>query len=660
MVMHARKQPRLSDGYTEKRDSHLYQSSQYPSKTYNDGYRDSDRYKRDSSYEKTRDSSPPSRDSPRYHNKNSYIERTKERLEKGSTNTNNTARPIDRSQNGGHFKSNNQDSRDKKTEVTKTALRVCGDWSEHISTSSHTMGKKYYYNSKTEESTWTKPKDWVDEPLSRPRATSTNDKSYTSSKAADVTNSTSSEHKTLSDKNCLKNSDFDAGSGKPDKQFLLKKFQDSQIDAYRTSQPSTSHRSHMDHSKVDNRRDNYDGYSKDRRRRRDSEGNRSYGQRTPKKHEHNEDMEISPGSTPTSSRQSSCTGTPQIGPASTPASITTPGSLKMAMSAINSRTPITSAPLISALPALITQLSGGQNNQDLTNKALQTLHQLQEVIKRQIAQQQTTSNEGQTPVSSIHHQQTVMRNAHPPHMPVTSSQPSVNRIPPPQTMPNPNIHVPPPIIQNQGSIYGRVMSQQPPPPMNGRVPVQQPSPNLRQLTPQHPLQVEIPHHDLVENHLMSHSGQAKDVVQDRTGGHSPASNASRRSSCMSPDSTTSSQNASVEDGPIHIGVVKDPAADMMNSLKQYYNENLVSHVSGWQAEHAEKQSNRYWEEGLKIGSLHCSQVSVNLKRARSLVRLAEIQSTLHEQRILFLNQQVHQLESMKPPSFSSSQSFTSS
>lgn len=44
------------------------------------------------------------------------------------------------------------------------------------------------------------------------------------------------------------------------------------------------------------------------------------------------------------------------------------------------------------------------------------------------------------------------------------------------------------------------------------------------------------------------------------------------------------------------------------------------------------QANRYWEEGLKIGSFHCSQVSVNLKRARSLVRLAEIQSTLHEQR----------------------------
>lgn len=90
----------------------------------------------------------------------------------------------------------------------------------------------------------------------------------------------------MSDKHLLKNSEFDAGSGKPDKQFLLKKFQDSQIEAnaYRTSQPSTSHRTYTDHSKPDHRRDHYDLYKDRHRRRRDSEGNRSYGHRTPKKH----------------------------------------------------------------------------------------------------------------------------------------------------------------------------------------------------------------------------------------------------------------------------------------------------------------------------------------------------------------------------------------
>ncbi|CAG2193838.1 WAC [Mytilus edulis] len=474
----------------------------------------------------------------------------------------------------------------------------------------------------------------LSQPANRPRTSTSNDKSYTSSKSADVYNSSHNDNRT-SDKNSLKNSDFDAGSGKPDKQFLIKKFQEKVtilswiIDEIVMTIIGV---------------------------RRDSEGNRSYGYRTPKKHEHHEDMDISPSSTPTSSRQSSCAGTPQLGPVSTPASVTTPGSLNL-----SSRIPSTSTtgPLISALPQLITQLSGVQNNQDLTNKALQTLHQLQEVIKRQIAQQQTPGPDGHTPVTSQQQPHPATRSA-PIQIPITSShQHSMNRTHPQQTISNPHLqmtsHVP---VQNQGSIYGRVMSQQPTPPMNGRMHVQQHSPNMRMVT--HP----SPHLDMLQeismdgNHMTSHHFSVKG--DDRQGGESPASDTSR-TSCMSPNSTTSSQNACVEAGPLtNMGVTKDPAADMMNSLKQYYNENLVSHVSGWQAEHAERQANRYWEEGLKIGSFHCSQVSVNLKRARSLVRLAEIQSTLHEQRILFLNQQVHQLEGMKPPSFSSSQPFTSS
>ena len=41
-------------------------------------------------------------------------------------------------------------------QVQKSALRLCGDWSEHISSS----GKKYYYNCKTEVSQWEKPREW--------------------------------------------------------------------------------------------------------------------------------------------------------------------------------------------------------------------------------------------------------------------------------------------------------------------------------------------------------------------------------------------------------------------------------------------------------------------------------------------------------------------
>ena len=42
------------------------------------------------------------------------------------------------------------------------------------------------------------------------------------------------------------------------------------------------------------------------------------------------------------------------------------------------------------------------------------------------------------------------------------------------------------------------------------------------------------------------------------------------------------------------------------------------------------------------------QVSAELKMARSLVRLAEIQATLQEQRILFLRQQMHDMERHVP------------
>ena len=45
-----------------------------------------------------------------------------------------------------------------------------------------------------------------------------------------------------------------------------------------------------------------------------------------------------------------------------------------------------------------------------------------------------------------------------------------------------------------------------------------------------------------------------------------------------------------------------------------------------------KQANRFGEESLTLGSEYSSQISVDLKFARSLVRASEIQATLQEQR----------------------------
>lgn len=128
---------------------------------------------------------------------------------------------------------------------------------------------------------------------------------------------------------------------------------------------------------------------------------------------------------------------------------------------------------------------------------------------------------------------------------------------------------------------------------------------------------------------------------------------SDRSCCSPAPSDTSSQGAPV-DPDMFSSSLGQKDTNLMSSLRQYYNENSVSHVTGWQGELFEKQSRFYRDEALKIGSLISSQVSVELKRARSLVRVEEIQATLHEQRNLFLAQQITELENMKPVSSVSS------
>jgi len=85
------------------------------------------------------------------------------------------------------------------------------------------------------------------------------------------------------------------------------------------------------------------------------------------------------------------------------------------------------------------------------------------------------------------------------------------------------------------------------------------------------------------------------------------------------------------------------------SLGRLYREQLIGHVLGWPAEHLEKASNKVNEEHHNISSHAITKVSAELKMARSLVRLAEIQATLQEQRILFLRQQSTDLEGIGRP-----------
>lgn len=92
-----------------------------------------------------------------------------------------------------------------------------------------------------------------------------------------------------------------------------------------------------------------------------------------------------------------------------------------------------------------------------------------------------------------------------------------------------------------------------------------------------------------------------------------------------------------------------PPVQLTPSLSRLYRENLIGHVLGWPAEQVEKCSMRISEESHQISSHGITKVSADLKMARSLVRLAEIQATLQEQRILFLRQQVADLDRVDRP-----------
>uniref|UniRef100_A0A1B6L413 WW domain-containing protein n=1 Tax=Graphocephala atropunctata TaxID=36148 RepID=A0A1B6L413_9HEMI len=96
-----------------------------------------------------------------------------------------------------------------------------------------------------------------------------------------------------------------------------------------------------------------------------------------------------------------------------------------------------------------------------------------------------------------------------------------------------------------------------------------------------------------------------------------------------------------------LAVSSSSLAALTPSLANHYRDDLVNHVRGWPADVCEKQAQKLSEEVHNLGSLQCTRVSADLKSARSIVRLTEIQATLQEQRVLFLRQQIKTLEELK-------------
>ncbi|RWS06448.1 WW domain-containing adapter protein with coiled-coil-like protein, partial [Dinothrombium tinctorium] len=133
-----------------------------------------------------------------------------------------------------------------------------------------------------------------------------------------------------------------------------------------------------------------------------------------------------------------------------------------------------------------------------------------------------------------------------------------------------------------------------------------------------------------------------DLLINRTNwGQSPSSDVSVNSSTRSPTSSITSITPGISSS------MRPSLFTLTPSLANYYREDLILHVVGWQADHSEKQAQRYAVEAHNTGSLDATRVSAELKMARSLVRLTEIQATLQEQRILFLRQQIKDVEEWK-------------
>ncbi|XP_063778098.1 WW domain-containing adapter protein with coiled-coil isoform X7 [Pseudophryne corroboree] len=142
----------------------------------------------------------------------------------------------------------------------------------------------------------------------------------------------------------------------------------------------------------------------------------------------------------------------------------------------------------------------------------------------------------------------------------------------------------------------------------------------------------------------------QNVTADKPQGHEPASprhlqrQSSQRSPSPAPNHTSNTCASSATSVPQS---ARSSSCSLTPTLAAYFNENLIKHVQGWPADHAEKQASRLREEAHNMGSIHMSEICTELKNLRSLVRVCEIQATLREQRILFLRQQIKELEKLK-------------
>jgi hypothetical protein len=685
MVMHARKIPRLNDGYYDRNTAHPFEEK-YPSKSHGSGYSDrhGNKSRESPNYSRSRDAGGSPSRQHRYSNKSSYMDRNKERLEKGSSSSPADRRPSHQSnsttsRDGDRGQAANPDYSQKEKEaieIHKNALRVSGEWSEHVSTS----GKHYYYNYKTEVSKWEKPKDWVDPPTtpvnksSRDKNGRDRDKHYT---AASAKSASEDRYKHSSDRgrgqSTVSSSRAERGgsssssnayphattatsmaAGYPEQRQSQRHpsgeqnhggraYQDDHRGGgYTEDRPALSHQKTW-HGGSESSRDSYGGRQRELSRSTSTEGQyerykagqcpttptstrrpagQDYSMSGSKAQAHHasaafngarstldpsrndnedsrqmEDMDISPDGTPSNSRPGSRPNSRQGTPAAS-----TPVPLSHATAAATSQ-------YNNAAATSQYNNSGSQYNNAVTSHYNAVTSYNSSVMTSQYNSSVLGAMSALPSLVSMHH---------------TSK-------PPPST------DLTQQAIQTLQKLHQALLMHQV---HNG---AETTTVSSHYMLPQV--------HSTIASASRLHPEDSRDP-RDHRGhrdtGNSPIERKMRRQSPT--PSLSTSQSLSLGTSSLAAAARKQDSVLLSSSLSKYYTEDLIGHVLGWQSDQAERQArqaNRFSEEAHSVGSIQGTQVSVELKKARSLVRIAEIQSTLQEQRLMFSRQLIKELDNLK-------------
>ncbi|KAI0229833.1 hypothetical protein LSAT2_019758 [Lamellibrachia satsuma] len=588
--------------------------------------------------------------SPMYQNRSSAVaDRTKDKLKA----SNNSPADAKRMNHHGH-KDRDQRERDHRSEVQKSAVRVFGDWSEHVSSS----GKGYFYNCRTEVSQWERPKEWVeakgtdgrsrekDSARSAPtkavhneqqkHSTGDNRMGASSRLVTDQqrpSTHTNNNHRqsTIYDRqkhNTANNNGAAAGSKQYARDGASRKLtpRHSEYDSSfqnhmttcttTTASAMTANRVAMNNGSANRHSRAGDTHRHDQQEHRSrwdgnttpqmsgrskygrtSSGGGSFGDGNmgdyncvksgwqPGRRDENEDlrqmedMDISPGSTPTeeSMMEQRCASLGQ-----TPSYLShTPSHHKH--------------PIITRLPSVSPHVPASAS---VTPTSTAMLHS--------VSQSNDKSASESLLMQKVNNQQITQQ-----------------------------------AIETLQKLQQALLAQQ----------QQQQQRQLQQLLLQ---QIQQQQQQLQQNL----NADSKSPESDGTPLQSPdIDHAPAGGMCMghklddewsrdSPHSEHSSKSAR-RDSPTqgHMGGSSMPISTMLSashrkpdtveltpSLANYYDSKLTGHVTGWPGDQVEKQADRLCDEAHKVASDQCMWVSSELKRARSLVRIAEIQSTLHEQR----------------------------